>query len=259
MIIFRHQGYFKITIDTGIDLSSADIHEIVYIKPHLSTGTYEATVVGTGSTQLEYQFTNDDLDQIGIWSFQAHVEIGGLDSWGSPILQMVDPRLEDSTVTAIPFRDIIANEVPSNLSIADSFVDINSYKWRTILLSRPNADLALAKVDDPSTWPILYSFLIAKLVIYDLLLMGLKGSVGGDGVKKIETGPSNVEFFDPIGFLKAYGGQEAMNGLQSDICSIASSLRLYLLICGPRVVPIVPQKQGLPCPPGLTQLLSKYY
>ena len=166
------------------------------------------------------------------------------------------------TNLVIPWSDIVANEIPLPMVIPQSYIDIDSTKWRSILLSKPgNTDLVNATQNDPSTWPMIYNFLIAKLVVYDYIERNLKAMVGSDLVKKITTGPSDVEFVDPEKLLKAYGGVDAVNGLKSDICEIASTLTIYLGICGKRRIPFVPQRQGLPNIHRrfILPVLSKYY
>lgn len=81
MSIFVNQGYYLLTLETGIDISTASTKEILYKKPNGTTGAWTATLEGT--TQVKYQMDNDDLDMAGSWTFQAYVVIGGLDAYGA--------------------------------------------------------------------------------------------------------------------------------------------------------------------------------
>jgi hypothetical protein len=80
MSIFVNQGYYLLTLETGIDISAASTKQIKYKKPDGTTGNWTATLQGT--TQLKYQMDNDDLNIAGMWTFQAYVVIGGLDAYG---------------------------------------------------------------------------------------------------------------------------------------------------------------------------------
>jgi len=172
------------------------------------------------------------------------------------VLTFVDPLL------VIAFSDIMANEIPPTMIIPASYIATDQAKWRAIFLSKSgNSDLVNATQNDPSTWPMIYNFLIAKLIVHDYLEKYLKLIIGGDLVKKITTGPSDVEFIDPEKLLKAYGGVDAVSALKSDICELASTLRIFLVICGKRKVTYVPELQGLPkCPTRfLIPILNRRY
>lgn len=80
MATFKNQGYYTITAATGIDLTSATNPRIYYKKPSGERGYWPATISGQS---LTYTLTNDDFDVVGIWYFQAYVEIGGLKAYGS--------------------------------------------------------------------------------------------------------------------------------------------------------------------------------
>lgn len=89
--IFKNQGFFILTLDTGIDLTSATVTEIKYRKSNGERGEFTASVVDT--TKLTYQFSNDDLDVAGLWQFQAYVEIGGLHAFGEIVTQDIKKPL----------------------------------------------------------------------------------------------------------------------------------------------------------------------
>jgi hypothetical protein len=84
--VFKNQGYYTITLDTGLDLTSATVTRILYKKPNGVKGYFTATKSGTS---LTYQCSNADLDVSGNWQFQAYVEIGGLKGFGDFIWQNV--------------------------------------------------------------------------------------------------------------------------------------------------------------------------
>lgn len=85
--IFKNQGYFVLILDTGISLAAATVTKIKYRKPSGTTGAFTATV--TETTKLQYQFANDDLDEVGKWEFQAYVEFTGLQAYGEIVEQEI--------------------------------------------------------------------------------------------------------------------------------------------------------------------------
>jgi hypothetical protein len=87
MSVFVNQGYLNITLDTGIDITSATATLILYKKPDGITGYFEADVVDT--TKLFYEFKNEDLDLKGMWKFQAFARIDGRNTWGSVVQKQV--------------------------------------------------------------------------------------------------------------------------------------------------------------------------
>jgi hypothetical protein len=83
MNVFVTQGYYLLTLETGIDISSASVRQIKYKKPNGTTGSWNADLVGT--TKMSYQFSNETLDTPGNWSVQAYVVIGGLYAFGKAV------------------------------------------------------------------------------------------------------------------------------------------------------------------------------
>jgi hypothetical protein len=91
MKIFKDQGYSTITLETGLDLTSATVTRILYKNPIGGTGYFTATVSNT--TALTYQATNSDWNYSGEWQFQAYVEIGGLKAYGDIVYQTIEAHL----------------------------------------------------------------------------------------------------------------------------------------------------------------------
>lgn len=78
--IFKTQSLLTIIAETGYDgLAAATITRINYTKPNNKTGFFPGTVNGT---KLTYDLQNGDIDQEGLWKFQAYAEINGLKAFG---------------------------------------------------------------------------------------------------------------------------------------------------------------------------------
>jgi hypothetical protein len=91
MAVFETQTLFNLKLDTNIDCSSATTTDIKYVKPNDTEGTWTATV--EDSTKLVYQVQSGDLDDVGLWKFQAVVTIGGRTGYGEIVQQQVDAKL----------------------------------------------------------------------------------------------------------------------------------------------------------------------
>ena len=101
--------------------------------------------------------------------------------------------------------------------------------------------------------------LLAKLIVNDALELSLKGSyvqflggdytsietIGGGGVKSIETGPTKVEYYDTAASAKSAtsssgGGQSTYEILKESICGLANWLKVKLPMCEQLKYPVVP-------------------
>lgn len=80
-MIFNTQGYLSIVLDTNVNLSAVGATglAIKYKKPSGETGTWSASI--TETTKLIYNFTNTDLDEIGLWQAQAFFTVAGKNAY----------------------------------------------------------------------------------------------------------------------------------------------------------------------------------
>ena len=72
---------FRITIldddNTIVDLSSASIIEIIFLKPDGSRNVVSAELYTDGTDGIiKYNTVSGDLDQSGVYKIQAYVEVG---------------------------------------------------------------------------------------------------------------------------------------------------------------------------------------
>lgn len=88
---FKTQSLLVITVETGYSgLGSATVKRILFTKPNGSKGYWNGTVSGTS---LTYQTTEGDIDQAGLWKFQAYIEVGGLKGFGDITTQYFETSL----------------------------------------------------------------------------------------------------------------------------------------------------------------------
>lgn len=77
-MIYVGQNSFRITVETGIDLSGVSSSQVYmrYFSPTLSTGAYVATVSASTDGTIYYDMTSTDTLANGVWTFWAHVTHG---------------------------------------------------------------------------------------------------------------------------------------------------------------------------------------
>lgn len=79
-----------ISIDMGQSLSTATGIKVLYKKPDSTTGVWNATAVGNSVT---YNLAMGQLDQPGLWQFEARVNLNGR-STGQISTQYVEKPLD---------------------------------------------------------------------------------------------------------------------------------------------------------------------
>lgn len=69
--------------DVAVDISTATVKKLRFKGPNGSTKEYDATFETDGTDgKIYYVTVTDDLDEIGIWEWQAYIEMGG-GEWNS--------------------------------------------------------------------------------------------------------------------------------------------------------------------------------
>ena len=162
----------------------------------------------------------------------------------------------------IPFSETIEAylraELPANLTLTMDYRNQKIFYWRRILQSA--FEISDANLNIESAWPTLVNALLAKLVVYDALMLSASGAfvqfLGGDytststvssgGVKSVETGPVKVEYFDTAtsaknAFVSSAGNLSMFETLKQGLCGLANQLRVKLPMCNGNVIPISPQ------------------
>lgn len=89
---FKKQTNRQIILETGIDLTSATVIKILFIKPNLTKGTWGASLSGT--TKMVFNATSGEVDMAGWWQFQSYAVIGGLTNYGEVVRQYFESPLD---------------------------------------------------------------------------------------------------------------------------------------------------------------------
>jgi hypothetical protein len=98
MSVFIGQDWGSLVLETNIDVSSTDVQEILYWKPSGATGVWDSVSDGVtveNLTDLKRDLVDGDIDEVGLWKFQAHVvvTVGSLDGYGDIVSLDVLPAL----------------------------------------------------------------------------------------------------------------------------------------------------------------------
>lgn len=153
----------------------------------------------------------------------------------------------------------LKTELPANINLELNYKNQRLIYWRNFMYSA--FDIAEPDINTETAWPNLANALLAKLIAHDALTLATKGSLlhflggdfsqqGGQGgpIKKIETGPSNVEFYSIADTLDGLftpnaSGLTALDMLSADICGLANHLKVKVPMCKQNnwVNPIIPK------------------
>lgn len=75
----------RITLRTGIDISTYATLKMKYVKPSGVKGEWIATKDPADNTKIYYVTEESDLDESGLWALQAHVEDLDFSLTGLPV------------------------------------------------------------------------------------------------------------------------------------------------------------------------------
>ena len=91
MSVFQSQSYLTISLETGIDLSTATRPEILFVRPDGTKGKWTGTVSGT---KITYNLKGGDINQVGNWRFQAKCIIDSRVALGGVANQVFQTNLQ---------------------------------------------------------------------------------------------------------------------------------------------------------------------
>ena len=84
--IYKNQSNCRITLTAGVSIFGAITTSIKYRKPNGTEGSFDATVSDETTGVIYYDFTDDELDASGVWTFWSYVVFAdGRDAPGEPV------------------------------------------------------------------------------------------------------------------------------------------------------------------------------
>lgn len=160
---------------------------------------------------------------------------------GQKTIQIVVTQFPSLNLTII---SMIKGDLPTGFVVDPLLLDQDIKKWQLYLQPEMVPVIADSDVFIETAWPTLANVMIAKLVVYEIILRGASQAVtatsnnsGKGGLKKLETGPSNAEWYDGSVFWSSIfkGGPDSVIGqLLGEICLYANRLKITLPFCPKR-------------------------
>lgn len=247
---------FTITNDDGTiyDMTGSTAECKLYLDPESPT-TIACTIdVGTGV--ITVPFTTTHTANVG--TFEYIIEETNA---GGTVISVAQGQIV--IVSYTPFSEAIEaylnSELPANLVLTEEYRNQRIMYWRRTFQSA--FDITDNDLNIEEAWPVLVNALLAKLVVYDALILAAKGSfiqfmggshqsttstTGGGALKSVETGPAKVEYYDSAAsaksaFSTSAGGMSFFESLLSGICGLANQLGVKVHMCSGNTIPIKPQ------------------
>jgi PKD repeat protein len=134
-------------------------------------------------------------------------------------------------------------------------------QWQLYIQPLVSPEIPFSEVFNESAYPPLANALIASLAAHSILMdiaassgaSSTTSGAGGGAVKKIITGPAEVEFQDASNASKQFFGEfGAITQLTKEICQLAARLMILLPMCPPlpdvKILYVKAGRRYPPCP-----------
>ena len=228
---------------------------------------------GDGETSIEtnptHTFPKPNFYRVVLRVLDSAGEVIDKTSKRVNVSDMVKTHLSDTIYKLIDtyIPESIFGEITSELK--QQFIG----KWQLYLQPLVNHEIPLEEYSNENYYEALENQLIMELSAYDIMVVkanhmisaasarvlegnSTSSSGGGGSVKKITTGPTEVEYFDIgtednetiTGVIKAMQPGGILDVLRGNICMLAERLEIYLPICreipSTSVVPVVVNRRN---------------
>jgi PKD repeat protein len=194
---------------------------------------------------------------------------------GASTAYIYEIKVNEAQTTSID--DIILFESPPSITLDQNTKNYLLNKWRLYLQAA--FKIGDEYLNDEAQYQFLHNVLLAKLVIYDIILIEAKkylastmngggtssGGVAGGNIKKIETGPTNAEWYsgsETLAKLFAVNknGVSPFDEITQDVCHLSGRLKIKLPMCKSFVSnPFVPLKADVESYISSTDYLNEHY
>lgn len=205
--------------------------------------------------EITIPFTATHAATNGTFEYILEEDVGGTGT----ILPLVNGKITvlDYVSFSETLQVYLSSELPANITLTEDYRNQRIFYWRRILQTAFN--IANANINIEEKWPTLVNALLAKLVVYDAMMLASRGSfmafMGGDytssddlggPVSKIQTGPAMVDFHSTSKalsemFQPGSSGISAFDTMLVDLCGLASFLKVKIPMCKGKYIPIVPK------------------
>lgn len=169
------------------------------------------------------------------------VKLTSTNTDGSSVLQR-EIIVSTTPILPIPLKSFVNLKLPSGITVSEEAKDAYIAQWQLFLQPLVIPSISDVNVFNETAYPPLANALIAMLAAYSIMsdnayTSGISSASSGTGgssgvVKKIVTGPSEVEFQETKDLQKIlYGEQGLLKQLESELCTLASRLLVKLPMC----------------------------
>jgi len=246
---------FRFTDSDGSIYDMTDSTAVCKFYKDPSAPTNISATIDIGAGTVSVPFTIVHSDTLGTYEYIIEETKLSLE-----VIPLVKGNIDVLPYT--PFSESIEaylrSELPANLTLTPDYQNQRIMFWRRIFQSAFNIPDPHLNIE--SSWPILANALFAKLVVYDALMLSASGSfiqfLGGDytetetisagGVKRVTTGPAEVEYFDSASsakqaFAASAGNLSMFEALREGLCGLVNFLGVKINMCKGNDIIIVPQ------------------
>lgn len=209
--------------------------------------------VANGKITIPFLAIHTDIN--GIFEFILEEDVGG----AGTILPLVKGNI--TVLDYTPFSETIQaylnSELPANITLTENYRNQRIFYWRRLLQAA--FEISDGNINIEEKWPTLVNALLAKLVVYDAMMLASRGSffafLGGDytsstdlggPVSKVVTGPSTVEFHSTSKalnemFQPGSSGVSMLDVMLVDLCGLSHHLGVKVPMCTGKHIPITPK------------------
>lgn len=196
------------------------------------------------------------------YGYQLLSDIGteenpNIELWAYGIIYLIDSRDDFESIPSLVNTELLG--ITDKIQIEPKFLVTKTKYWKLFLIPLVNFTWVnpVDKLSDEN-WDLLHKTLIAKLIVFEAFQLAVLNNFlalvynynvdsegGNDNVKKITTGPSDVEFFDTfktlIDYLKPSKSGSVLDSVKMELCNLAARLMINLPMCPP-----IPQNTTVP-------------
>jgi len=238
---------------TAYDMTDSTAECKLYLDPSSPVSITSNINVGTGKITIPFLAVHTVGN--GTFEYILEEDVGG----GGTILALVKGNI--TILDYVPFSETIQaylnSELPANITLTEDYRNQRIFYWRRILQTA--FEIADDNINIEEKWPTLVNILIAKLVVYDAMMLASRGSfmafMGGDytssddlggPVSKIATGPASVDFHSTSKALSEMlqpgsSGMSVLDVMMVDLCGLSRRLGVKVPMCSDKYIPITPK------------------
>lgn len=204
---------------------------------------------GDGGTSTDESPTHD-YTRNGFFQVSLTVtNLDGSNTFTSPV------GVNDShTVLSQSVYTLVNQYIPENITYNQNELSGLIQKWQLFIQPLVKHEVLIEDVFNEFAYEALENQLIAQLAAYDIIIqsanayiasMGNGGTTSSRAIKKITTGPTDVEWFPDTAagnaFSNIFKGGGAFSEITKSICSLSRRLSIHLPdICEAKKITILP-------------------